>query len=192
METKGDKEKKSFVDASILYTPQLVHSKVQIPFADIGSYSTQGNNHDKIIENYFKDYARKHLVNKCHKEGYISSSPFKIVSYSAGKSIHTNVIYDVVFEFKVCYPHEGMIIQCIIQSITKIGIKAVVDNDEYENPIVVFASHLHNKNIFQNSDDDGGGADKGFKEGQIIQVKVLGFRFEINDPSIYVLAEIKN
>ena len=56
METKGDKEKKSFVDASILYTPQLVHSKVQIPFADIGSYGTQGNNHDKIIENYFKDY----------------------------------------------------------------------------------------------------------------------------------------
>ena len=181
--------KQSFVDASILYTPQLVHAKVQIPFAEIGSYSAQGSSSDKMIENYFKDYARKHLVNKCHKEGYISSSPFKIVSYSAGKSIHTNVIYDVVFEFKICYPYEGMMIQCIIQSITKIGIKAVVDNDEYENPIVVFASHLHNPNICES---DGASSDKGFKEGQIIQVKVLGFRFEINDPSIYVIAEIKN
>lgn len=177
----------SFVDASILYTSQLVHSKVEIPFADIGKYNVNSS-HDNMLNGYFKDYARKHLVNKCHKEGYISSSPFKVISYSAGKTIKTNLVYDVVFEFKVCYPYEGMIIQCIIQSITKIGIKAIVNKDEYENPIVVFASHLHNPGIFQTQNDT---KDGGYKEGQIIQVKVVGFRFEINDPSIYVIAEIK-
>ena len=187
METKLEDKEEIYVDASVLYDSQIIHCKIEIPFHEIVNGSSNIT-HEKMLENHFKDYARKHIVNKCHKEGYISGNPFKIISYSAGKTIYTNVVYDVVYEFKVRYPCEGMRFQCIIQSITKIGIKAVVDKDEYTNPIVVFASHLHNPNIFESDESTNGG----YKEGQMIQVTVLGYRFEINDPSIYVIAKIIN
>ena len=77
-----------------------------------------------------------------------------------------------------------MIFRCIVQSITKIGIKAVISSDENENPIVVFASHLQNPSIFENENDVK------YNVGDKIDVKVISHRFEIHDPSIYVLVEI--
>ena len=170
-----------------LYIKQYVDQKICIPFQQL-----QPN-----IEEQFIHYAKKHIMNKCSKEGYISNHAFQVVSYSAGKTNSHHVEYNVVFEFHVCHPYEGMILRCKIQSVTKIGIKGILSHDDKENPIVVFASHLHNPSIFDdvessNNDDTEIPSASGFTEGQIIQIKVIGHRFEINDPSIYVLAEIIN
>ena len=63
-------------------------------------------------------------------------------------------------------------------NITKIGIKAVVTMEN--NPMVLFVSREHNGHIdFENFDRD----DK-------IKVKVIGFRFEVNDEYLSVLGEI--
>lgn len=157
-----------------LFEKQLIHHKVSIPFVKIGAN----------LEEEFLNYAEKKILNQCEKEGYIFNNDHKVVSYSAGKTLQSNIEYNVLYEFQVCYPHENMIFQCMIQNITKIGIKAILSHNEIENPIIVFASQLHNPTIFENDNNSK------YNEGDIIQVKVISYRFEIHDPSIYVLAEI--
>lgn len=169
----------SLTEQSNLYAKQLVHKKIAIPF-----HKLQQN-----IEEMFLKYASQFIINKCSKEGYISDKSFSVISYSAGVTSASNIEFDVVFEFMVCLPSEGMIIDCKIESVTKIGIKAILSHDEEKNPIVVFASHLHNPTIFD-EDDENNNSETKFKEGKHIKIKVVGHRFEINDPSIYVLGEI--
>ena len=153
-----------------IFEKQLVHYKVQIPFV-----SMRPN-----LEEHFLEYAENNIVDQCEKEGYVSSDGFRVISYSAGKTIQSSVEYDVLYEFRICYPYENMTFQCVVQSITKIGVKGILSNDEQENPIIVFASQLHNPILFE----------KDFAVGDLIQVKVISYRFEIHDPSIYVLGEI--
>ena len=157
-----------------IFEKQLIHYKVEIPFQKL----------HMDLESQFISYAENHIMNQCEKEGYISNQDCKVVSYSAGKSYKSLVCYDVLYEFQVCFPYENMIFRCIVQSITKIGIKAVISSDENENPIVVFASHLQNPSIFENENDVK------YNVGDKIDVKVISHRFEIHDPSIYVLVEI--
>jgi hypothetical protein len=71
-----------------------------------------------------------------------------------------------------------MEIECKIKNITKIGIRAIIN--EHNNPIVLFISREHNP-------------DKDFeqyKEDNYIRVKVLGHRFELNDEYISVIGEL--
>ena len=164
-----------------LYQKQLIRHKIKIPFEKITD----------TIENYFIDYAKEHIMNQCEKEGYISNHSCKIVNYTIGKSVSSYLIYDVLFEFMVCYPYEDMTFDCKIQNITKIGIKGVLSHDSEKNPFVVFASYLHNPSIFEESNEQSNEISK-YNIGDNIHVRVLGHRFEINDPSIYVLVEILN
>ena len=66
----------------------------------------------------------------------------------------------------------------IIKNITKIGIRATIS--ELNNPIILFISREHNP------DKDF----ESYKENQIIKVKVLGNRFELNDEYISVIGEL--
>ena len=165
-----------------LYQKQLVRHKIKIPI-------------EKISENLaqlFIEYAKNNIMNQCEKEGYISDNTCKIVSFSAGKTVSSDIIYDVLFEFMVCYPYEDMTFNCKIQNITKIGIKGVLTHDELKNPLVIFASYLHNPSIFDQTETQSSNESSKYNIGDIIYVRVLGHRFEINDPSIYVLVEILN
>lgn len=164
-------------EQSHLFTKQCIQKKVTIAFKDL----------KQDIERSFMEFAEKNIVNKCSKEGYISNNKISIISYSAGKTKSHYVEYNVIYEFEICFPYEGLQFECIIESITKIGIKAIIDRNEKKNPIVVFASQLHNQSIFESDNEDN---NIKYKEGEKINIKVIGHRFEINDPSIYVLGEI--
>lgn len=152
------------------------------------------------LEELFIKYAKQNITNKCHKQGFISDRDISVVKFSSAKMIGSKLYFDVLFEFTICYPYEEMIFKCKIHSITKIGIKAILSDDDDENPIVVFASRVHNQNIFtneidveidENMDDDDqlrkGGK---YSEGSIITVSAVGHRFEINDSHITILGKI--
>lgn len=165
-----------------LYQKQLINHKIKIPFEQIS----------KNVEEYFIDYAKNNIMNQCEKEGYISDHSCKIINYSIGKTISSYVIYDVLFEFMVCYPYEDMTFNCKVQSITKIGIKGILTHDPVKNPFIIFASYLHNPSIFDQDNSNQSNENRKYNIGDIVNVRVLGHRFEINDPSIYVLVEIIN
>ena len=83
----------------------------------------------------------------------------------------------------VSHPVEGMLIECITKTITKAGIHAEVKDDTGVIPITVFIARDHHisNNMFMDA-----------KETDKLVVRVIGVRFQLNDPFISVLAELVN
>ena len=73
-----------------------------------------------------------------------------------------------------------MKIKCKVDNITKAGIRASYFNN-IESPIMVFIArdHYYNNSTFTK-----------IKENDIIIIKVIGIRYELNDNFIYIIAEL--
>lgn len=168
-----------------IYTKQIVSQKIRVPFAKLGG----------SIEKIFKEYAEKFIVGRCSKEGYISTNHIKIVEYSAPKCVSSYATYDVSYEFNIYNPHEGQEFYAKISNITKIGIKAIISSNSRTNPVTVFASRLHNEDILMKDDNiefeqEGHSEKHIYGENDVIKIQVIGYRFEINDSSVYILGKI--
>jgi len=168
-----------------IYTKQLIHKKVKIPFAQLGN----------SVEKIFKEYAENFITGKCSKEGYISTKHVKVIEYSAPQCVSSDAIYDVLYEFEVYNPYEGQELNAKVSNITKIGIKAVVSSNNRNNPATVFASRLHNEHVIMKDDnleidEIDHSLDNIYSENDIIRIEVIGYRFEINDSSVYILGKI--
>ncbi len=167
-----------------IYNKEIITFKIKFHFNEL----------NKNLTNQFINYAKKNIMGKCHKEGYISNNHVNIIDYSSARLESSYAYFDVQYEFMVCNPYDGMVLNCKIQNITKIGVKAILSEDEKDNPIVIFASRIHNESILSNADiydeEDDEFTSDNIKVNGIIKIKVIGFRFEINDPYLSVLAEI--
>lgn len=118
---------------------------------------------------------------RCIKEGFIQPGSVKILTYSAGVVNGEKIEFQVVFECMLCYPVEGMLIECVTKTITKAGVHAEVVDKNGNVPIVVFVARDHHfkDHLFGE-----------IKETQKILIKVIGVRFELNDPHICVIAKL--
>jgi DNA-directed RNA polymerase subunit E'/Rpb7 len=130
------------------------------------------------MTNYFKRYARDNIENRCRSEGYVKNNSCIIKKYSAPIIKENFCIYNVTYEFLVCNPDINNIYKCKIMKLTKIGIRGVISY--HNNPIVFYISREHNTSI--NFDD--------YKEEDEISVRIIGKRFQLNDPYIEVIGEI--
>ncbi len=153
-----------------IYSKNLLHRKIVLPINIIGSN----------LINIIQKKISNNIEGKCSKEGYVKKGSVEIISYSSGVLQGNSVLFDVSFECLICRPVEGMKILCKINNITKAGIRASYYN-ESESPVTVFLArdHYANNQIFTN-----------LSEGDVINVKVIGTRFELNDINIYVIAEL--
>jgi hypothetical protein len=75
----------------------------------------------------------------------------------------------------------GMLIECFAKTITKAGIHAEVITDNDIVPITVFIARDHHSTNKYFSE---------IKENVQITVKVIGSRFELNDPYICVIGQL--
>ena len=153
-----------------IYNKMLLTKELLIDFKNINI------NYLKII----KDLLITELEGKCISEGYIKPSSINIINYSTGELFADKLITNVVFECLVANPMESNIIECKVNSITKVGIRAQVNND-IDNPFIIFIArdHHYDNELFSS-----------IKEDDIINIKVIGKRFELNDTYISVIAEI--
>ncbi len=140
-------------------------------FIDLKSVN---NNLDNNILTILKD----NYEGKCTNDGYIKRNTIKIITYSSGIVINNSIKFNIVFECMICYPVEGMKIQCIIKNITKAGLRCILDDDN--NPLIIFVARDHH---YINSEFNN------LKEQDKINVKIIGQRFELNDPHICVISE---
>jgi len=121
------------------------------------------------------------LEEKCAVEGFIKKNSIKLLTYSSGTVGHKNIEFNTSFECLVCKPVEGMIVSnCIVKNNTKAGIRAVL-NDETQSPLIIFVSRDHN---YKNESFSK------VNENDIITVKIIGIRYELNDTSISAIAEL--
>ena len=86
----------------------------------------------------------------------------------------------MVIECEVCFPVEGMVVDCLARNITKAGIRAESATDS-PSPIVVFVARDHHYQSKQFSN---------VQEGDKIRIRVIGQRFELNDKYISIIAEL--
>ena len=154
-----------------VYSRCLITRKIVLPITSIG----------KNLQEVIEENIKANFEGKCVVEGYIKPNSSKIVTYSSGIIQRGNSIsFEVVFECDVCFPVEGMLISCVAKNITKAGIRAESAFD-VPSPVVVFVAKDHHFNVSHFAE---------IQEGDKINVRVIGQRFELNDKYISIIGEL--
>jgi DNA-directed RNA polymerase subunit E'/Rpb7 len=155
-----------------VYIRSVLQMNITLSIIEIGKNLTQN------LENVI----RLKTEGKCIAEGFIRPNSVRVLSYSSGLIKDDHVQFQTTYECLVCYPVKDMIVSCTVSEVTKAGIHAYVKDVDSDNvPITVFiARDHHNTNKYFNS----------IKEKATIEARIIGVRFELNDPSITTLAAI--
>ena len=154
-----------------IYSRCLLTRKIVLPISFIGKSL------DDVIESYIKD----NFEGKCVVEGYVKPNSSKIIRYSSGVIERGNkIVFEVVFECDICLPVEGMLMNCVVKNVVKAGVRAEIAN-EVPTPVIVFIAKDHHYNMQQFND---------IQVGDIINVRVIGQRFELNDKYVSVIGEL--
>ena len=155
-----------------IYIQSVLNTKIYLDITEIG----------KNVREILLEKLKTQVSNKCIPEGYVSSENIEIIQFSAGTLIRNSIVFNVVYKCDISHPVEGMRLEAITKITTKAGIHAEVKDDKGNIAIVVFVAKDHN-NL--------SAAFHTVKAGDTIQVKVIGTRFELNDPYICVIATLE-
>ena len=153
-----------------VYARNMISTKVHLKMSEIGD-KTKQNLEIKI---------KRNIEGKCIPEGFVEPRTLKIVTYSSGVVKMNMIEFQVVFECSICNPVEGQIVECTTKTITKAGIHAEVVTGEII-PMKIFIARDHNYANRQFGD---------IKEDDKIKVRIIGKRFELNDPYIVAIASL--
>jgi DNA-directed RNA polymerase subunit E'/Rpb7 len=165
------KNKKKEIILSSIYSRSIITRTISLPITAIG----------KNLKQVIEEFISFHYEGKCVVEGFIKPQSTKIITYSSGTIKRGNFVsFDVVFECQVCFPVEGTNISCIAKTNTKAGITAE-SADEKPSPIIVFIARDHHYYSSQFND---------VKEGDKINIRVIGQRFELNDKFVSIIGEL--
>jgi DNA-directed RNA polymerase subunit E'/Rpb7 len=154
-----------------LYVKNISTKRLSVPVKCVGSN----------IKSTLENILRSNIEGKCSMEGYVKQRSCNVITYSCGIITGNIAIFTVVFECLVCNPSQGMRISCTVKNITNAGILALVDENEY-SPVNIFIARDHHYNIPYFSE---------LKEGDVIMIRVIGQRFELNDAFVSVLGELE-
>jgi DNA-directed RNA polymerase subunit E'/Rpb7 len=152
------------------FLTSLLTMKVYLSIIEIG----------KNVADVLRQKIRIQVEGKCIKEGLVVPGSIKIIRYSAGKVNMEDVEFQVTYECSLCFPVEGMVIECVSKTITKAGIYAEYNVDNQKLISVYFPrdDNYDNKNFLE------------IKPEMTILAKITGVTYELNDSSITVTAEL--
>lgn len=154
-----------------LFMQNVLTRKVNMRFIHIGK-----NVRELLQKNLIQE-----MEGKCVVEGYIKTDSLRVINYSAGQLVGDNVQFTVMFECLLCNPVENQRVTVRALNITKAGIRAEAVVKGNVSPLDVFIARDHNYKNKQFSN---------IKEGDEFSVRIIGQRYEINDPVISVLGEL--
>jgi len=155
--------------ADIIFINSIITKRVIVPIVYINAN----------IKTTLERMISSEIEGKCIIEGYVKNDSVRVLTYSSGLINSSNIIFETVIECLICNPVEGMTITCNVKNITKAGIRAETNDDI--SPVVIFVGRDHHYLNAQFSK---------IQEGDEIQVKVIGQRFELNDKYISIIAEL--
>lgn len=155
------------LDNNNLYIRSVITRHITLPI----------NKVTKEITSTFAKYIKEKYEGKCIVEGFVKPGTSKINTYSSGKIMGDQIVFEVLFECYICNVVEDMILNCKAINITKAGIRAEI-KDETPSPLTIFITRdqYFNNKYFAS-----------IKENDDILVKVIGCRFELNDKYISVI-----
>jgi DNA-directed RNA polymerase subunit E'/Rpb7 len=166
------KRRNTYIESSVsIYSDCIFTKSISVPITLIGK-----DEKDVLLE-----IVKNRFEGKCIVEGYVKPNSMKIVTVSSGKIERGSFVsFELTIQCKVCLPVEGMILSSKAMEINKAGIRAEIPN-ENPSPLVIYVSRDHqvNKESFQK-----------VKQGDILNIKVVGQRFELYDNYISVIGEL--
>jgi len=153
-----------------IFTPLIETDVIYIPFNQVG----------KNINDIIKTKLVDKIEGKCMKDGFVEPGSTSIITISSGTLVNSDVKYVVAYQASVCFPVENMVIECTAKNVTKAGIKATLTKYT-KTPMVIFIArdHHYNNDKFNS-----------VEENDVIRVKIIGQRFELNDEYVSVIAEM--
>ena len=154
-----------------LYIKNIITKKLSIPVKYVGIN----------IKQVLEDILKKEFEGKCCIDGYVKKGSSKIITYSCGNIYGNIALFTIVFEYLVCSPPNGMRISCVVNNITNAGIMGVANNTDI-SPVNIFIARDHHYNIPYFSQ---------LKNEDVIMVRVIGQRFELNDSAVFIIAELE-
>lgn len=169
--TQYNKLKRRDLKIASIYSRSLITRNISLPINAIG----------KNIKEVLEENIAFSFEGKCLVEGYIKTGSVKLITYSSGLVERGNyVVFEIVFECDICFPVEGMLINCVAKNITKAGIRAE-SADAIPSPVVVFIARDHHYNNAQFAS---------IQVDEKFMVRVIGQRFELNDKYVSVIGEM--
>ena len=128
---------------------------------------------------------KRAVENRCIKEGYVLPDSVVLLEYSCPKIDRGNIIYYSKYSCKICYPVEGMVLECTCDVKSRAGIHAfyeyVTEINEVIQPIEIFVFRDHN---LEDSTFNR------IKEKDKIKVCIIGARIELGSPTVSVIAKL--
>lgn len=166
------------LSASNCYSDCITSRKITIPFSEVTKHASNGN-----IVKMIQAFIASQIENKCTSEGFVHPGRCKVLSHSSGMLQGSNVVFDVAYTCSVFLPCEGAILVCRVKTVTSAGILAGINGASTVNPVVVYVLREHhtieNESYFNS-----------IKPDTVIRVKIVGHRFELNDPHISAIGEL--
>ena len=137
------------------------------------------------IDNILTHKIMKDIEGKCIGDGYIKRNSVRIINRGAGtlmmSQFNGTVQYNIKYTALICNPHEGDIIECKVENINKMGVMAFIDDIDSPMSILLAKQHHKDDSKFNN-----------IKTNDIINIKIIGKRFEFGDNKISIIGILNN
>lgn len=151
----------------------------------------------KYMNKSFSQKLLTHLIEKnegkCSKHGYIKKNSISITKISTGyieaHSLHGFLNYHVQFKALVCNPTNGSIIKCKVINSNNFGVlcsSGIIDENNEYKAIMDIIVPKNSLNIRSDSNIDF----NKIVPNQLLDVEIVGKKFEINDQKISAVGKI--
>lgn len=166
-------------DSNSLYYATVVRRKLCIPFSTINF---------KCIESDLRQVISNEIDGRCIAEGFVKPRSCNVRSYSIGTFSAGNIRFDLEIECMLCCPKEGAIINCIAKTVTQAGIRAHACTNP--SPVVIYISReMHDASVASSATRTTNSSMDSIKPDDVIQIRVVGRRFELNDKHVSIIGE---
>lgn len=136
---------------------------------------------DKNLDLTILKKIKEEIEGKCIKNGYVKPGSIKILKKNLGDIqmgyFKGHIVYNVLISLDLCNPLENAVIEAQVINTNKMGVLAGVPNEQVSplNILLARQHHVDNEN-FAN-----------LKENDIINVKIVGKRYEFGDSQISII-----
>lgn len=123
---------------------------------------------------------RNEVEGKCICHGFIKKGSISIVKRTIGTlnsvRLDGSIAFDISYSAQVCNPIVGQVINCEVININRMGILA----SQGPINIVIARSNTRNTEEFE-----------GVEKGNLINVKIIGSRFDLYDTNITAIGSLE-
>ncbi len=167
-----------------LFTKSILSKDVDVKMTELNALFEDDllemtiEEYESRLKEHLSQKIKQSVEGKCIEDGYVKKDSVSLLTLSCGVCQADKMKYTACYECLICLPAEGMIIRCVVVSISNGGVRAVIHGEEV-SPIVVFVSRdlPTEKDLSE------------YQEGDTFDAEVYGVKYELNDTFISVLAK---